>query len=312
MSKKTQIVVIFNTITIYLTNLKFCLENSESNVYGNLPISFFTYFNKELLTSKTSIINDYLNLIVYFAKSAIINNDFIHISLISLFETDLKYKNLKKYFDQTMKEEIEFLKIINYHLLKFPAIKTREDFLQELNKDFKKFIIDNRLEIEINKYLFCIIWEKFYGINNSLHEQIREVGIGSYKKEQIIGNLKSVSYGFKFQSIHLNKIEKIFHLLSQFNYLLADDYFIFDKVFRYGYINEKINWNGKKSTLYYFIIMLHSEEYLFDTSLEKWKNTALVFTILGEDLDFKKLRKLKKIKECETIDQIFENIKTDG
>lgn len=312
MNKEKEILAIYDIITKYLISLHAHLNDFKQSDSINIPISFYTYFNKEILTSNKSILNEYNNSIVYFAKKSNFYTVFIHGTLIKKFDYDSIYMKLKTYYETITKKDNVFLDIINSKLPNIKTLISREEFIADLDKNFKKYLFDKELEIEINKFLFCIIWENFYSINSSFYAQIREVGIGSFKKQPLIENKNIVSTGFRFLTEHVNKIDKIHNFLVQNNFLTSNTRFLFKIIFKEGFYNEKLCWNGKISTLYYFIYMLHYEKYLVDTSNEKWKKTALVFTISNKNIDFKKLRRLKKSKECDSLDHIFEILKIDG
>lgn len=309
--KELEIVETFNIITSHLRQLDLFINEDLSSDLRNYPHSFYTFINKELLTSMSSLLNDYNNLIVYFAKKSKINETFIHTTFLKILENDNTLNKVKIYFKRNLKTDSDYLNNINKYLVDGTAINTRDELLKELNNDFKKFITNKNLGKKLNEFLFYLIWEKFDSINEDFHEHNRFGRVGAYKKQVQIGRINNVTRGFKFLG-NRKQLSKLYLTLFGYNYITTLEIILFKQIFLDQIITEKISWNGKISTLYYFIYRMHSDNFLIDLSNEKWKKTALSFNLNDKPIDFKKLRRLNKTKECETIDEIFSKFKIDG
>lgn len=274
------------------------LKNISS--FDNEKLIFSFYLTKELLLSKSSALTCLIDDYQYLISKKILLHDVIEEIII--------YNDLQKTKFSLIDNELET------NFKSFKSIVSPTADTSTIHNVL--FILDNFNKAKGSRQAMR------YGINflacylkHNVTHQFKYLQYYStqstpklrYNKQRVINKME-VSF---YPSSKLNTPSITFFCmqLNAKNFTSEEQNFDFERAMLGYKIEHKIIWQKDISTLFYFIQQMHKNKYLIDHSAYKWKATANIFSLDDQEIDFKKLRGLKKTKYCVVIDELFNSLK---
>lgn len=267
--------------------------------FNDEQLIFSFYLTKELLFSKSSALNHLINDYEYLISKKVLLDDVIE----KIINHNDQLKNNFLLIDNEQEEYFTNFKSI---ISKSVDTSTTDKTSFILN-NFNKGKASRQAMRNGIKYFVSLLKQKVANQFRYLQYYLTQSTPKHRYKKQKIKSKMEISF-YPSPKLDTTSITFFCIHLSTKNFISKEQNIDFERAMLGHKIADKIIWKREISTLFYFIQQMHKTEYLIDHSACKWKATANIFSLVDQEIDFKKLRGLKKTKYCVVIDELFNEL----